>query len=1167
MTHEANQIALEVVRSILDAARPATVQVAGTQVSITVTRDPAPPWPEVGLPGVAPQPTLPAPIRAECTWPGGKATLFVEVARETVVKYVGDVCLAVFTDSRRLVLWCNVRAAIERADGQTASISALAAVVKRRAAAAEQPEINTALRKLVADAALPLATKRKVLIANVRLPEGDIAGGATAAFERALLLALIKLDFVARRGIAKRGVLVDFTKLQLSDEALAALARSNDDTSDEDADDDSDDDDDPLARIRKRVEAAIPDAAERRGALELLAYAVENAHDERPTGWFMKARGNDLWLVTGRLAACRIGRSSMALSVMGPISPETRAELAAEEEETEDWKAIPGGLYLKFPAAKASVALERLRDPFDRFVDEAMARMRRRIDPDRHVPEAITYLAQEVGRPLPQPELGGSEPEESGEDDSGVDEVATSREPVVRGRAPIFDKGHRSIVSLLSEIEQGRIALPDLQRPFVWEDTKVRDLLDSLFVGFPAGTVVLWRTDDPRDARTMGGTAKAPQASSLVIDGQQRLTSLYAVIKGIEVVDKDGDRRQIKIAFRPRDGKFEVPDAAIQQDPEYLADVSELWRATRSKRQIRKDLLDALKAKGRVVDGAYEEAVEHNLDRVKAIDDFEFPVVEIRKDEATDEDVAEIFVRINNQGMRLGQADFVLTLLSVFHGDLRDRIEARAAAISRESVVAIDTQQLLRATCAVGFERARMSAIYKFLRGVEPNTGETSGEARKMRLEKLDLAADACMNPTTWRDYLLRVAHAGFVNQALVASPNAVVNAFAFYVKGQQAALEKHRLDQLISRWLFGTLLTRRYSGSSETAFEADLNRTRGVGSDGESFARALDGALSESITGDYWSRTLVAELRTQRGRAPSALAFRAAQIVLGARALFSDQLLQTLLTPGPSAARSASEQHHLFPKAWLMKKAITDRREINQVANLADVGWAENGEIGASGPSSYVPRLRDKLGLDDGRWGRMCAEHALPIGWENLPYDVFLQQRRERMADIIRAAYRKLGGEEDAAPIAPPWFLPGAELVWSRIVETERGLRALVRDVYVKRFASGAAAKIEANIPEGQRESLSRALRSRPAGADAMSVVDYLYIAQLPPLLFSNDVWSDAKERLGNAQDVKQRLSNAITQITPVRNEIAHVREVPPDRLQRADVACKDVLSMIGKT
>jgi hypothetical protein len=80
------------------------------------------------------------------------------------------------------------------------------------------------------------------------------------------------------------------------------------------------------------------------------------------------------------------------------------------------------------------------------------------------------------------------------------------------------------------------------------------------------------------------------------------------------------------------------------------------------------------------------------------------------------------------------------------------------------------------------------------------------------------------------------------------------------------------------------------------------------------------------------------------------------------------------------------------------------------------------------------------------------------------------------------------------------------------------------------------------------------------------MSVVDYLYLAQLPPLLFSNDVWPDAKVRLGNKPEIKQLLNNAITQITPVRNEIAHVREVPAERLQKANVACNDVLAMIAR-
>jgi hypothetical protein len=247
------------------------------------------------------------------------------------------------------------------------------------------------------------------------------------------------------------------------------------------------------------------------------------------------------------------------------------------------------------------------------------------------------------------------------------------------------------------------------------------------------------------------------------------------------------------------------------------------------------------------------------------------------------------------------------------------------------------------------------------------------------------------------------------------------------------------------------------------------------------------------------------------------------------------------------------------------MRHGVTDRRRINQVANLADVGWYENSVIRDESPASYVPRLRERLGLDDDRWGRACAEHALPLGWEKLDYETFLRERRQRMAEITRVAFRQLGGEADAAPVAPPWFLPGGELVWTRIVETERSVRAIVRETYAKRYGDAAARKIEEAIPDRERDALTRALRARPAGADPLSVVDYLYLAQLPSLLFQSDAWQDARVRFGGRPDAKQRLQEAIQQIVPVRNEIAHVREVSPERLQRANVACGDVLGMIS--
>jgi hypothetical protein len=458
----------------------------------------------------------------------------------------------------------------------------------------------------------------------------------------------------------------------------------------------------------------------------------------------------------------------------------------------------------------AAEALSLLKDGLNSFIEASMVRVRRSVSLEYHAPEAVSYISSVVGRELPQPEMQESE---RLDDVSDEDDVGESHEPRLRGRVRIFEPGQRAIASLMEDIERGVIALPNLQRSFVWEDTKVRSLLDSLFVGFPVGTLVFWHTSNEQEARALGAERPPFRATTLVIDGQQRLTSLYAVMRGVEVVGKDGTARKITIAFRPRDGRFEVANAATRNDPEFLPDATELWNGTRSKRQIRGDLMTGLRVNGRAVDENYEEFTERNLERAAAISDYRFPTIDIRKtaatgdQEVTEEDVAEIFVRINNQGTRLGQADFVLTLLSVYHPKLRDRIEDRAQAMSLGTIVAIDAQQLLRAVCGVAFGRARMSAVYRYLLGVDPTTGQADTERRLRLLRQLDDAAEECMDPTPWRDYLLRVKHAGFVSQTLVASKNAIANAYAFYIRGRRAGVAKNKLDEMVARWVLAHCL------------------------------------------------------------------------------------------------------------------------------------------------------------------------------------------------------------------------------------------------------------------------------------------------------------------------------------------------------------------------
>ena len=323
-------------------------------------------------------------------------------------------------------------------------------------------------------------------------------------------------------------------------------------------------------RIQGKIEAAVPDGEARRSALEFLAYAIENADDERSDGWCLKETRRGLSLQTGRLQACRIRPNRLEVSVMGPVSDDTLDVLGADPAAIWDFKAVPGCLVLSFPSDNARVASAVLKHPFDRFVDEAMARVRTSVGTSDHELEAVAYIAGVVGRELPQPSEAVGDADAVANDE---DDALAFRDPKVRGRAPIFEHGQRTIASLISDIEDEAIALPDLQRPFVWSDTKVRDLLDSLFVGFPVGTLVLWHTADGREARRIGKDSDTLRSTALVIDGQQRLTSLYAVLRGAEVTNKDGTKRHISIAFRPRDGRLEVADAAIRKDPEFLPNI------------------------------------------------------------------------------------------------------------------------------------------------------------------------------------------------------------------------------------------------------------------------------------------------------------------------------------------------------------------------------------------------------------------------------------------------------------------------------------------------------------------------------------------------------------------------------------------------------------------
>ena len=581
-----------------------------------------------------------------------------------------------------------------------------------------------------------------------------------------------------------------------------------------------------------------------------------------------------------------------------------------------------------------------------------------------------------------------------------------------------FKKVDYDLSGLLHYIDIGDIGLPDIQRPFVWSNAKVRDLFDSMYRGFPVGYFLFWENATNGAGKQIGvGAKQHPVAHRLIVDGQQRLTSLFAVFRGRKVLDEDYRERQIEIAFRPRDGKFEVADAAIRRDPEWIPNISQLWASGQSSYQMVKAFLKQLAgAKGALSD-AEEELISHNLDRLFDLQKYPFTALEIAAS-VDEEQVADIFVRINSEGVRLNQADFILTLMSVFWDEGRRDLEqfcrsARQAPSPGSPpspfnhFLQPDPDQLLRVAVALGFERGRLKSVYQVLRGKDMETGAFSAERRESQFAQLQNAQREVLDLRHWHQFLSCLIGAGFRSGEMLSSLNALLYAYAFYLIGRKRfGLPEYRLQRLIGRWFFAASLTGRYTNSPETIMDGDLNRLKGV-KDAEGFVATLEGIMANELTNDFWTVTLPANLDSSSARNPELFAYMAAQNRLGAPVLFSHKKVADLLDPTIRATKRALERHHLFPRAWLERSGIDDLKQINQVANFALIEWPDNIDISDDSPREYVPQLRARFSPQD--WATMHEYHALPDGWEQMEYDVFLAARRKLMAAIIRRGFESL--------------------------------------------------------------------------------------------------------------------------------------------------------------
>lgn len=590
----------------------------------------------------------------------------------------------------------------------------------------------------------------------------------------------------------------------------------------------------------------------------------------------------------------------------------------------------------------------------------------------------------------------------------------------------LFNKVDYTLGGLIELIASGQLGLPDIQRPFVWRNVKIRNLFDSMYRGYPVGFLLFWETGVEAGSRQVGAEKKQLAPTRMIVDGQQRLTSLYAVVRNVPVVRENFSTEHIEIAFNPLQGRFEVADAAIKRDKTFIPNISTLWDAKIGLIKFAGDYVEGLRS-ARGGDLAPEEIAKAQaaIERLHGLVHFPFTALELSS-KASPDQVSEVFVRINSEGKQLNQSDFILTLMSVFWDDGRTQLEdfsrrARTPGGPNPSPYNALFQpapdQLLRVAVAVGFRRARLSSVYSILRGRNAD-GVESPETRDRNFEILKAGQKATLNVQYWHDFLKAVSLAGYRTNRIISSGNSLVFSHALYLLGRTAfKVEEHELRRAIAQWLFMSNLTGRYTNSPESQMEFDLASLRVV-TTGQQFLSALATICTERLTGDFWNVTLPGDLATSAARSPSMFAYYAALSVLDARALYSNHTVRELLDPALQPVRSALERHHLFPVNWLKKNGIDDQRDYNQIANFTMIEWGDNVGIQDSPPSVYVPDLEKRF--DTSTLGRMYRHHALPHGWQAMDYQAFLRTRRQLMSQTIRDAYEALAGAGKAETVAP---------------------------------------------------------------------------------------------------------------------------------------------------
>ena len=598
---------------------------------------------------------------------------------------------------------------------------------------------------------------------------------------------------------------------------------------------------------------------------------------------------------------------------------------------------------------------------------------------------------------------------------------------------PQYEVNNTSISTLLSWIRSGEIAIPEIQRPFVWDSTKVRDLIDSLYVGFPVGYIIVWKNPD---IHLKDGTISA--GKKILIDGQQRITALQAAIVGEYIVGNNYNKKRIKIAFHPLRQCFEVTNSAIERNSEWITDIAPFYQPG----------FDSFNfvinyCKRNHLDDSQRSAVNAVITRLQQIQNNNIGVIELSP-QLDIAQVTDIFIRINSKGVVLSQADFAMSKISSdnrFGGNQirktmdyfchlmqkpedyniilnNDREFSSTEDFSRikwiikenEDIYVPDYTDVLRVSFTFKFLRGKIADLVSLLSGRDFNSREYQESIAADSFVKLKEGVLEFVNKTNFQRYLMIVKSTGIISSSLITSQNVLNFGYALYLLLREREIDSATIEKVVRRWLVLTILTGRYSGAPESMFDYDIKRF--YSSDPmELLQHTEEGELSEA----FWKNILVTKLNTAIASSPIFHVFLMAQVKMGDFGFLSEQIdVKTLI-------EQRGDIHHIFPKKYLQKCGIKERSLYNQIANYVYTQSEINIKIKDLAPRDYMMRVKEQcLNKNPVYGGIMSLEkleknmeaNCIPQDLDSMDYthfEKFLDKRRLLMAQKIQQYYQLL--------------------------------------------------------------------------------------------------------------------------------------------------------------